>query len=270
MTLCREQKHVAIKILSAHATKLAESKQLAEIDICGTLQHESATSPPDPGLRYVVQPLDIFTFEGSAGKHFCVVTEPFAYSLSALFDVMGTKQLPLKRIMEWLKFTLLALRFLHDTCGIVHAGGRILALEEPTLTSLCTDIKPQNFLMKISELDKVISCELVTRPAAIYEIPKTMSISELGYCPVTSLPLPIAIDGDRQGFLFETVLSDLGHGHFDNQHLSQTVQPVALRAPEVALGLNWNRAIDIWSLGCLVSIVIIFKWANAYACHADV
>ena len=32
-----------------------------------------------------------------------------------------------------------------------------------------------------------------------------------------------------------------------------TVQPLALRAPEVILGCPWDEKIDIWSVGCLVS-----------------
>ena len=30
------------------------------------------------------------------------------------------------------------------------------------------------------------------------------------------------------------------------------MQPYALRAPEVILGLGWDPAIDIWCLGCMV------------------
>ena len=41
-------------------------------------------------------------------------------------------------------------------------------------------------------------------------------------------------------------------------HLSEVVQPYALRAPEVILGLEWGPAIDIWSLGCMVHITVFF------------
>lgn len=132
----------------------------------------------------------------------------------------------------------------------------VLTLKEPAFIGfIYTDLKPQNFLMKIREPDQVINHELVTRPAVIYEAPKTASFIEVGYCPVQSLPLPLAIEGDRRELLFEVVISDFGHAHFDDQYLSKIVQPSALRAPEVALGLTWDKAIDIWSLGCLVSIL---------------
>ncbi|KAF8812624.1 kinase-like protein [Phlegmacium glaucopus] len=42
------------------------------------------------------------------------------------------------------------------------------------------------------------------------------------------------------------------------KHLSDLVQPYALRAPEVVLGLEWGPAIDIWSLGCLM-----YEWATS-------
>lgn len=31
------------------------------------------------------------------------------------------------------------------------------------------------------------------------------------------------------------------------------IQPDALRAPEVILGMDWGTSADIWNLGCLVS-----------------
>jgi serine/threonine protein kinase len=44
----------------------------------------------------------------------------------------------------------------------------------------------------------------------------------------------------------------LAPAHLQREHLNDLVQPYALRAPEVVLGLEWGPAIDMWSLGCLV------------------
>ncbi|EMD35238.1 hypothetical protein CERSUDRAFT_116048 [Gelatoporia subvermispora B] len=230
----REKQHVAIKVLSAFATKQAESCQLAEIAVCDTLQRECASSL-DPGAGNVVRPLDAFTFESAAGKHFCIVTEPFSYSMSTLCDMLTGRQLPLKRIMKWLKDTLLGLRFLHERCHIIHS-----------------DLKPQNFLLKICSPGRTIERELITRPSLIYDFPKDIPPSDLGCCPVQSLPLPFTIDDDDRTVSFDTVIADFGHCHFEDKQMSTIVQPIALRAPEVALGLKWGKEIDIWSLGCLM------------------
>ncbi|KAG8905287.1 CAAX prenyl protease 1 [Tulasnella sp. 403] len=40
---------------------------------------------------------------------------------------------------------------------------------------------------------------------------------------------------------------------FDGPH-ETVIQPVALRAPEVILKCGWDSGVDIWSLGCIVSL----------------
>ncbi|KAK3625445.1 hypothetical protein LTR56_014300 [Elasticomyces elasticus] len=45
---------------------------------------------------------------------------------------------------------------------------------------------------------------------------------------------------------------DLGVASWIDKHLSDRIQPVHLRAPEVILGAPWGPPVDIWSLGCLV------------------
>jgi len=52
--------------------------------------------------------------------------------------------------------------------------------------------------------------------------------------------------------LGETIEDECPAAHPQGEHLSKLVQPYALRAPEVILGLEWGTAIDIWSLGCMV------------------
>ncbi|KAF8909177.1 kinase-like domain-containing protein [Mucidula mucida] len=52
------------------------------------------------------------------------------------------------------------------------------------------------------------------------------------------------------------VLADLGHAvhlpHTAERPASPNIQPHALRAPEVILGVPWDCKVDIWNLGCLV------------------
>ncbi|KAK3625446.1 hypothetical protein LTR56_014299 [Elasticomyces elasticus] len=45
---------------------------------------------------------------------------------------------------------------------------------------------------------------------------------------------------------------DFGVGSWVHRHLTDNIQPVHLRAPEVILRAPWGPPVDIWSLGCLV------------------
>jgi len=46
----------------------------------------------------------------------------------------------------------------------------------------------------------------------------------------------------------------------DGNHADATVQPAALRAPEVILGCGWDSSADIWNLGCLVFELLTGRW----------
>jgi len=46
--------------------------------------------------------------------------------------------------------------------------------------------------------------------------------------------------------------SDWGVASFTSRHLTENIQPVLLRAPEVLLQAEWDAAVDIWNLGVLV------------------
>ena len=49
------------------------------------------------------------------------------------------------------------------------------------------------------------------------------------------------------------ILSDLGMSVFGQEEYEGVIQAVPYRAPEVILRMKWNRNIDIWNLGVLVS-----------------
>ena len=67
------------------------------------------------------------------------------------------------------------------------------------------------------------------------------------------------------------ILSDLGMCVFGQGEYKGVIQPVPYRAPEVILRMKWNRSIDIWNLGVLVSgsstpvNLVALNYPNSYA-----
>lgn len=51
---------------------------------------------------------------------------------------------------------------------------------------------------------------------------------------------------------FSVVLGDWGVASWKNKRLSQNIQPVALRAPEVLIKAPWDQTTDWWNLGAVV------------------
>lgn len=48
------------------------------------------------------------------------------------------------------------------------------------------------------------------------------------------------------------MLGDWGVASWTDRHLSELIQPVALRAPEVLIKAPWGPATDLWNLGAVV------------------
>ncbi|KAK5733600.1 hypothetical protein LTR17_009590 [Elasticomyces elasticus] len=55
-----------------------------------------------------------------------------------------------------------------------------------------------------------------------------------------------------EGTPFAVKIIDFGVASWKDKRLTDHIQPIHLRAPEVFLGAPWGTAVDIWSLGCLV------------------
>lgn len=54
----------------------------------------------------------------------------------------------------------------------------------------------------------------------------------------------------------DIALADWGVASWTNNHLTENIQPVLLRAPEVLLQALWGPEVDIWNLGALVPELI--------------
>src|SRR5207245_8821002 len=115
----RDNRHVALKILSSYASREIEAGRLGERDI---LRKVTTAAPHHNGFQHVVHLLHEFTFESFAGQHICFVTDVLSYSVSSLQTQLSDRRLPLRFILRLTKHILKGLEYLHDKCEIVHYG----------------------------------------------------------------------------------------------------------------------------------------------------
>ncbi|KAH8919547.1 kinase-like protein [Atractiella rhizophila] len=67
------------------------------------------------------------------------------------------------------------------------------------------------------------------------------------------LPLDSLLEGTYN-------LIDFGAAHPMPPRGSHTIQPPALRAPEVLLGAEWDTKADVWSVGCILFELVRRRW----------
>jgi serine/threonine-protein kinase SRPK3 len=110
----------------------------------------------------------------------------------------------------------------------------------------CLDIKPDNIFVKFRDRSLIESEYLAKVP-----IPQ-QDRTEERYAPVpsTSFQEYYFKDGDNLTLL-EIALGDWGVSSWATQHLTERIQPVALRAPEVQIEAPWDKTVDWWNLGAL-------------------
>lgn len=213
----RADRHVAIKVLSAHASSEVESGRLRELDL---LRKVTNASPLHHGSGHVVQLFHEFSFDSFAGRHICFVMDVLSYSISSLRSQLNNQRFPLRFILRIAKDVLKGLDYLHNECQIVHSG--VSAFLFPISTGRCnylTDLKPGNILLLPSDLDKIVTSEVLQHPGTLYTFPKTIPPEELPFHPVLSAPLIFSLDKTRNTEL-HWVITDLGHGKL-MQHLGK-------------------------------------------------
>lgn len=143
--LGRMNRHVALKVVKS-ATHYTETA-LDEIKL---LQRVVESNPAHPGRRHVVSLLDHFTHRGPNGSHVCMVFEVLGENLLGLIKRYHHRGVPEHICKQIAKQVLLGLDYMHRECGIIH-----------------TDLKPENVLICIDDVEAVVRAELETSPAAV-------------------------------------------------------------------------------------------------------
>ncbi|KAG6313521.1 hypothetical protein E4U22_000883 [Claviceps purpurea] len=218
---CR--RYVAIKILKADS--YGGPHPIFECEILAKIQEISRKSSHE-GAKYMLPPLEQFVHRGPNGDHICLVFDVLGYHLDFQAAKYKDERLPVKAVKQIVRQLLTGLDFLHRECGVIH-----------------TDLKPTNILLELENPSDNVSKYLESVP------PRTTRGQYGAVVPlqeVIKMPLVSEIASPRVRII------DFGVASWREKHLSDVIQPLALRAPEVTLGAPWDTGVDIWSLGCLV------------------
>lgn len=155
-------RHVALKVVKSAPryteTALDEIKLLQRL-ITSTQPPVSPTpenpNPPlspsqtHPGRSHVISFLDHFRHKGPNGTHVCMVFEVLGENLLGLIKRHQNKGVPMPLVRQIAKQILLGLDYMHRCCGVIH-----------------TDLKPENVLICIDDVESIIEAELAAQSAS--------------------------------------------------------------------------------------------------------
>ncbi|KAL2144894.1 hypothetical protein VTI28DRAFT_8355 [Corynascus sepedonium] len=202
-----EHRFVALKILSAES--YSGDKPVFEREI---LTHLRNGNQDLMGYDYICHLLDDFEHEGPNGTHVCLVFELMGETLRSFGAWFRESRIPYAVMRRFTVQLVLAIDFAHDH-NVIH-----------------TDIKPDNIFVKFRDRSLIESDYLVNVP-----IPQ-QDKTEKRYTPIPSRSLRGSYF-DEADFArlteFEIALGDWGVSSWASKHLTERIQPVALRAPEV-------------------------------------
>ncbi|KAJ3764295.1 kinase-like domain-containing protein [Lentinula raphanica] len=136
-------RHSALKVVKS-AGRYAETAR----DEIKLLSRVASFSPTHPGRQHVVSFLDSFLHVTPEASHICIVFEPLGENLLALIERNKKKGVPRALVKLIARQVLLGLQYLHDECDLVH-----------------TDIKPENILISIPDIEAHIFNELSQCPS---------------------------------------------------------------------------------------------------------
>ena len=130
-----KNKYVALKIVKASPSSSEAARD--ETDLLIEL-YKADDNALHSGKDYVIKLLSAFYHNGPNGIHTCMAFELLGENLLKLSERNEKRRLPIIYVKQIAKQLLLALDFLHRKCGIIH-----------------TDIKPENVLMEIGDLETI-------------------------------------------------------------------------------------------------------------------
>lgn len=130
--------HVAMKIV--RSDKVYTESALDEIKLLqGVNPLETEGLSEHEGSAHILRLLDNFIHSSVNGEHVVMVFEVLGENLLALIKKYEHKGIPVVYVKQIAKQLLLGLDYMHRKCGVIH-----------------TDIKPENVLMEIGDVEAIV------------------------------------------------------------------------------------------------------------------
>ena len=167
-----------------------------------------------PGRNHVAQLVDHFEVKGPNGTHVCMIFVLLGSSISKQTTDAQTEHLAATAVKQIATQVLLALDFIHTECQIIH-----------------TDISPQNICLELTD------------PRTLVHEAQADAQGNI------QLSTPSIIANFET---FNVRLNDFGIACFFDRHLTDSISPPLLRAPEITLGAPWDAKVDVFNLGALL------------------
>ncbi|KAH8997492.1 kinase-like protein [Lactarius akahatsu] len=137
-----ERRHSALKIVKS-AGRYSETAR----DEIKLLRQIADASPSHSGRAHIVDFLDSFPHTVSSTTHICITFEPLGENLLSLIEKNRRKGITPCVVKSITKQILLGLQYLHEECDLIH-----------------TDIKPENIMMCIPDIESHIASQLSSSP----------------------------------------------------------------------------------------------------------
>lgn len=106
-----------MKILTADS--YGSGHDTFELDI---LRHIQAKADSHIGATHILGQLDQFEHREPNGNHVCLVMKPMGPDMTKYRRLFPQARIPLPTMKHIARQLLLALRFLHETCEVIHTG----------------------------------------------------------------------------------------------------------------------------------------------------
>lgn len=202
----------------------------------------------DPGSRHITMLQDSFEHGGPNGRHVCLIFQVLGESISTFQKSFPQAQIPSPLAQHFSEQLLRAIDY--GAASSIRVCYTASWRSDKIHAEPVADIQPANSMLHNPD-ETALTKYLEKTYADTYLSAQTSE----DYRVIPSRNLRSHYLGNTRGFNLMTLevrLGDWGVACFADEHLSETIQPPLLRAPEVMLDAPWDTAVDILNLGALI------------------